>query len=87
MARVRLYVDHPLAEGQPVPLGRDEAHYLFGVMRLGQGAELALFNGQDEARYQRPMTKAQGGLAAAAYLFTTAAHFWGGWALLERYVL
>ena len=47
MARVRLYVDHPLAEGQPVPLSREEAHYLFGVMRLGQGAEVALFNGQD----------------------------------------
>ncbi|MEM6635855.1 MAG: 16S rRNA (uracil(1498)-N(3))-methyltransferase [Pseudomonadota bacterium] len=46
-AKIRLYVDHPLAMGQPVPLTRDQAHYLFGVMRAQTGAEVALFNGQD----------------------------------------
>ncbi|WP_306131563.1 16S rRNA (uracil(1498)-N(3))-methyltransferase [Roseivivax marinus] len=47
MSGVRLFVDHPLGAGQPVPLDRDAAHYLFGVMRLKQGAEVLLFNGAD----------------------------------------
>ncbi|MFZ5963495.1 16S rRNA (uracil(1498)-N(3))-methyltransferase [Thalassococcus sp. BH17M4-6] len=46
-AKVRLYVEHPLGEVQPVPLSREQAHYLFGVMRLGEGAQVALFNGRD----------------------------------------
>ena len=46
-SKVRLFLDHPLAEGQGVPLGADQAHYLFGVMRLGPGARLRVFNGQD----------------------------------------
>ncbi|SHH27940.1 16S rRNA (uracil(1498)-N(3))-methyltransferase [Cognatishimia maritima] len=46
-AKVRLYVDHPLGEGQSVPLERDQAHYLFGVMRLGVGSAVSVFNGQD----------------------------------------
>jgi 16S rRNA (uracil1498-N3)-methyltransferase len=46
-ARIRLYVDHPLGEGQSVPLSREQAHYLFGVMRLSVGAGVALFNGRD----------------------------------------
>ncbi len=46
-AKIRLYVDHPLGEGQLVPLTRDQAHYLFGVMRQGVGAALFLFNGRD----------------------------------------
>ncbi|PZQ96683.1 MAG: 16S rRNA (uracil(1498)-N(3))-methyltransferase [Cereibacter sphaeroides] len=46
-AKIRLYVDHPLEAGQPVPLSRDQAHYLFNVMRLGVGAAVALFNGRD----------------------------------------
>ncbi|MGI3185188.1 16S rRNA (uracil(1498)-N(3))-methyltransferase [Nioella aestuarii] len=46
-AKIRLYVDHPLGAGQTVVLSRDQAHYLFGVMRLTQGAEVALFNGSD----------------------------------------
>lgn len=46
-AKVRLYVDHPLGAGQPVPVARDQAHYLFGVMRLSEGAQVLLFNGQD----------------------------------------
>lgn len=47
MAEVRLYVDHPLAAGQPVPLSRDQANYLFSVMRLGVGDAVWLFNGRD----------------------------------------
>jgi 16S rRNA (uracil1498-N3)-methyltransferase len=46
-AKIRLFVEHPLGQGQPVPLSQDQAHYLFGVMRLGVGAAVLLFNGQD----------------------------------------
>ena len=46
-AKVRLYVEHPLGAGQCVPLTREQAHYLFGVMRLGPGDAVALFNGRD----------------------------------------
>ena len=46
---IRLYVDHPLGEGQTIPLAREQAHYLFGVMRLGAGAVLEVFNGTDGA--------------------------------------
>ena len=41
--KIRLYVDQPLGPGQSVPLSRDQAHYLFGVMRQGVGAEVLLF--------------------------------------------
>jgi 16S rRNA (uracil1498-N3)-methyltransferase len=46
---VRLYVNHDLGAGQRVDLSRDQAHYLFGVMRLGVGAAIELFNGRDGA--------------------------------------
>ncbi len=46
-AKIRLYVDHPLAEGERVALSRDQAHYLFGVMRQRVGDQVALFNGKD----------------------------------------
>ncbi|WP_372570911.1 16S rRNA (uracil(1498)-N(3))-methyltransferase [Ruegeria jejuensis] len=46
-AKIRLYVEHPLGLGQSVPLTRDQAHYLFGVMRLAVGASVALFNSRD----------------------------------------
>ena len=45
-AKIRLYVEHPLGEGQTVPLTRDQAHYLFGVMRLGAGDPVLVFNGE-----------------------------------------
>ncbi|MBF9032777.1 16S rRNA (uracil(1498)-N(3))-methyltransferase [Rhodobacterales bacterium HKCCE2091] len=45
--KIRLHVDHPLATGERVALSRDKAHYLFGVMRLTEGAEVALINGRD----------------------------------------
>lgn len=43
----RLFVDAPLGAGQPVALDRAAAHYLGTVLRLGPGAEVALFNGRD----------------------------------------
>lgn len=46
-SKVRLYVDQPLGEGQLVPLSRDQAHYLFGVMRMAAGTVLSLINGRD----------------------------------------
>lgn len=46
-SRIRLYVDHPLGPQQRVPLSRDQAHYLFSVMRLGAEDEISLFNGTD----------------------------------------
>lgn len=46
-SKVRLYVDHPLGGGQLVPLSREQAHYLFGVMRMQIGTVLSLINGQD----------------------------------------
>jgi 16S rRNA (uracil1498-N3)-methyltransferase len=45
--KIRLYVDQPLGQEQTVDLSRDQANYLFNVMRLGPGAEVALFNGRD----------------------------------------
>ncbi|WIV50553.1 16S rRNA (uracil(1498)-N(3))-methyltransferase [Marivivens sp. LCG002] len=46
-SKVRLYVNQPLAQGQTVSLTKEQAHYLFGVMRLEIGGVLSLFNGQD----------------------------------------
>ncbi len=46
-SKIRLHVAHPLAQGQTVPLSDAQAHYLFGVMRLGVGAVISLFNGRD----------------------------------------
>ena len=46
-SKVRLYVDQPLGKGQTVSLTKEQAHYLFGVMRLTAGAVLSLFNGRD----------------------------------------
>jgi len=43
----RLYVDAPLAAGQPVALDRDQANYLVNVLRLERGGEALLFNGRD----------------------------------------
>jgi 16S rRNA (uracil1498-N3)-methyltransferase len=46
-AKIRLYVEQPLGQGQTIPLSRDQAHYLFGVMRQGVGDAVLLFNGRD----------------------------------------
>jgi 16S rRNA (uracil1498-N3)-methyltransferase len=45
--KVRLFVDQPLGEGQTVPLTREQAHYLFGVMRQSAGDGVAVFNWRD----------------------------------------
>ena len=45
MSKTRLYVEQRLAPGQSVSLSRVQAHYLFGVMRLGIGGELRVFDG------------------------------------------
>ena len=47
MARIRLYIDHPMVAGQPVPLDPAQAHYLSGVMRLRAGEIISVFNGRD----------------------------------------
>ena len=46
-AKIRLYVDAPLAHGQAIGLTADQANYLFAVMRLGRGDAVLLFNGRD----------------------------------------
>ncbi len=43
-AKVRLYVEHPVGAGQTVPLDREQAHYLCGVMRLGVGDQVLVFD-------------------------------------------
>ncbi|MDP2063507.1 MAG: 16S rRNA (uracil(1498)-N(3))-methyltransferase [Phaeovulum sp.] len=45
-AKIRLYLDQPLAAGQPLHLSQAQAQYLFAVMRLGVGDKLLVFNGQ-----------------------------------------
>lgn len=47
MGKIRLYIDHGLVPGQPVPLDTDQSHYLSSVMRLAPGDEIAVFNGRD----------------------------------------
>lgn len=47
VSNVRLFVDHPLGAGQSVLLSREQAHYLFGVMRLSAGDQLHLFDGKN----------------------------------------
>lgn len=44
-AKVRLYVEQALGEGQTVPLTGAQAHYLFAVMRLGAGDPVLIFDG------------------------------------------
>lgn len=50
MARIRLYLNTPLSEGQTVPLSKEQAHYLFGVMRLSVGDEVLVFDGHSGER-------------------------------------
>jgi 16S rRNA (uracil1498-N3)-methyltransferase len=45
--KVRLFVDADLGPDAAPPLERAQAHYLTGVMRLGPGDAVALFNGRD----------------------------------------
>lgn len=45
--RIRLFVETPLAAGARPTLAENQARYVRRVMRLGAGAEAALFNGHD----------------------------------------
>ena len=45
--KIRLFVDHSLGEAQLVQLDRDQANYLFAVMRLSIGDAILVFNGKD----------------------------------------
>ncbi|WP_108259563.1 16S rRNA (uracil(1498)-N(3))-methyltransferase [Mangrovicoccus ximenensis] len=47
VAKIRLFLEHPMGGGQTLPLTKEQAHYLFGVMRLAVGDRLPVFNGQD----------------------------------------
>ncbi|NAZ37596.1 16S rRNA (uracil(1498)-N(3))-methyltransferase [Rubellimicrobium sp. CFH 75288] len=46
MPRVRLHINQTLEAGAAVALSPEQAHYLFGVMRLGPGARVLLFDGR-----------------------------------------
>lgn len=67
-AKIRLHVDHPLGPAQSVPLNRDQAHYLFGVMRQSVGGAVALFNSHD-GEWQAEITEAgkRGGLLTCTH--------------------
>ena len=43
----RLFVDAPLAAGAEVLLERNQANYLFNVLRVKRGDGVLLFNGRD----------------------------------------
>ena len=45
----RLYVEHPLANGESVDLGKEQSLYLAAVLRKAAGDEVVLFNGRDGA--------------------------------------
>ena len=47
MNKVRLFVDHTLGEAQSVPLNKDQAHYIFSVMRKSIGETILIFDGNN----------------------------------------
>lgn len=64
--KVRLFVEAPLSEGAAVALDREQAHYLFNVMRLGTGDAVLVFNGRKgEWRAEVASAGRQGRLAVA----------------------
>jgi len=46
-AKIRLFVDAPLGAEQSILMDRNQANYLFNVMRLTLGAFVSVFNGKD----------------------------------------
>ena len=55
MNKIRLFVDHTLGEAQSVPLNKDQAHYIFSVMRKSIGETILIFdgnNGEWEASFE-----------------------------------
>ncbi|MEL7471253.1 MAG: 16S rRNA (uracil(1498)-N(3))-methyltransferase [Pseudomonadota bacterium] len=65
--KIRLYVEADLGPGQQVALERDQAHYLFTVMRQEVGGHVLLFNGRD-GEWQARIVEAgkRGGLLMCA---------------------
>lgn len=47
MNKIRLFVDHSLGEAQSVPLNKDQAHYIFSVMRKSIGETILIFDGNN----------------------------------------
>jgi 16S rRNA (uracil1498-N3)-methyltransferase len=47
MTTPRLFIDTPLIPGTPVPLAKDESHYLMSVLRRAAGDPVRVFNGRD----------------------------------------
>ncbi len=61
--KVRLYVEQALGEGQPVAMTQEQAHYLGTVLRLAEGAAVAVFNGsQGEWRARIVQIGKRGGM-------------------------
>jgi 16S rRNA (uracil1498-N3)-methyltransferase len=46
VAKPRLYVEAPLAQGQSVAITPEQAHYVSHVLRLPKGAEIIIFDGK-----------------------------------------
>ncbi|MEO8530553.1 MAG: 16S rRNA (uracil(1498)-N(3))-methyltransferase [Deltaproteobacteria bacterium] len=61
MSKVRLFLDQPMGQGQGLSLAPEQAHYLFGVMRLGVGDVISTFNGRDGEWQARVETVAKRG--------------------------
>ena len=61
----RLYIDDTLAAGADVILPREASHYLINVLRLGEGAQVRLFNERD-GEWACELTGAHRKAAAAA---------------------
>ena len=47
MNKIRLFVDHTLGEAQSVLLNKDQAHYIFSVMRKSIGETILIFDGNN----------------------------------------
>lgn len=67
----RIYIDQPLACGTTVRLERDHSHYVRNVLRLKNGAAIALFNGSDHCDYQARL-RFEGKNSAAEIISSTA---------------
>ena len=67
--KIRLFLDAPLGPDVAIPLDRDQANYLFAVMRLGVGDRFRAFNGRDgEWLAEIVEGSKRGGVAAARRL-------------------
>ena len=62
----RLFIDADLAAGKTVDPSPQQSHYLANVLRLGEGAELLVFNGRDGEWLARVAAKAKRTVQLAA---------------------